>query len=142
LEEDNAMNRIAALSLAVSLFALACSSGSGGTLPDFDSGTEPGDSAASGDSAMQPGNDAGNPQDSATPPVDANTPPPGDSGGAGAFGATCTKNTDCASMLCEPFRMQSIMLCTKACTAATAATDCPNPPSAGTCTPKNYCRFN
>jgi hypothetical protein len=62
--------------------------------------------------------------------------------GAGQFGATCTKAADCMSGLCEPFRQQTIMLCTKSCTAATQATDCPNPPSAGTCTPKMYCRFN
>jgi hypothetical protein len=58
-----------------------------------------------------------------------------------AFGATCTQNSDCMSGMCELFRMHTIMLCTQPCTAATQATDCPNPPSAGTCTPNNWCRF-
>jgi hypothetical protein len=66
----------------------------------------------------------------------------GGSVGTAAFGATCTQNTDCASNMCEPFAQQTEHLCTKSCTVATQATDCPDPPSAGTCTPNLYCRFN
>jgi hypothetical protein len=150
------MNRIAAIGLvasfvsSIALGALGaslagCSGDSGTGMPgsDVDSGTPEEDSATpphadSGspppvDGATPPATDAGNTPDSAAPPA-------GD-GGSGAFGDTCTQNSDCQSMMCEPFRQQSIMLCTKACTTATQATDCPAP-SAGTCTPKGYCRFN
>ena len=61
--------------------------------------------------------------------------------GAAAFGATCTVNGDCQSLLCEQFAMGTVHRCTKACTAATQTTDCPAP-SAGTCTPNGYCKFN
>jgi hypothetical protein len=60
------------------------------------------------------------------------------------FGAPCTTdgaNGDCQSGLCKPFVMMTILRCTKPCTAATQATDCPVPPSAGTCTPNLYCKF-
>jgi hypothetical protein len=66
----------------------------------------------------------------------------GGDGGKKAFGETCVLPSDCESNLCEPFQQGNEMLCTKACTVATQATDCPAPPSAGTCTPKGYCRFN
>jgi hypothetical protein len=62
-------------------------------------------------------------------------------GGQRAFGDLCTLSSDCQSNLCAPFAMHTIMRCTKPCTTATQAADCP-PPSAGTCTPNNYCRFN
>src|SRR5262249_22284258 len=64
-------------------------------------------------------------------------------GGSGTkrFGEVCTGAADCESpLLCESFAMHTIMRCTKMCTVATQATDCPAP-SAGTCTPNNYCRF-
>jgi hypothetical protein len=61
--------------------------------------------------------------------------------GTGAFGAACTVDGDCQSNLCRSFQMMTIKRCTKACTPATAAADCPNPPSGGTCTNNNYCRF-
>ena len=60
--------------------------------------------------------------------------------GTAAFGASCTVNGDCQSLLCEPFVMGSVHRCTKPCTVATEATDCPAP-SAGTCTPNGYCKF-
>jgi hypothetical protein len=61
--------------------------------------------------------------------------------GIAAFGATCTVNGDCQSLLCEQFVMGTVHRCTKSCTVATQATDCPAP-SAGTCTPNGYCKFN
>jgi hypothetical protein len=60
--------------------------------------------------------------------------------GAAAFGATCTVNGDCQSLLCEQFVMGTVHRCSKACTVATQATDCPAP-SDGTCTPNGYCKF-
>ncbi|HZS39259.1 MAG TPA: hypothetical protein VFF06_20650 [Polyangia bacterium] len=59
-----------------------------------------------------------------------------------AFGATCVQNSDCQSNMCEQFRMHTVNFCTQPCTAATQTTDCPAPPSAGTCTPNLWCRFN
>jgi hypothetical protein len=61
--------------------------------------------------------------------------------GAKAFGDTCTVNGDCQSALCEQFAMGAVQRCTKSCTAATQATDCPAP-SDGTCTPNLYCKFD
>lgn len=62
------------------------------------------------------------------------------SGGDGGAGLCqpCTTGADCASGMCEPFRMMTVMLCTSSCMAAT---DCPAP-SAMSCTPKNYCKCN
>ena len=61
--------------------------------------------------------------------------------GTAAFGATCTVNGDCQSLLCEQFVMGTVHRCTKACTVATQATDCPAP-SDGTCTNNGYCKFS
>jgi hypothetical protein len=61
--------------------------------------------------------------------------------GTAAFGASCTVNGDCQSLLCEQFVMGTVHRCTKSCTVATEATDCPAP-SAGTCTANGYCKFN
>lgn len=64
----------------------------------------------------------------------------GQAPGAAAFGASCTVNGDCQSLLCEPFVMGTIHRCTKTCTVATQTTDCPAP-SDGTCTPNGYCKI-
>lgn len=61
--------------------------------------------------------------------------------GTAAFGASCTVNEDCQSLLCEPFVMGTVHRCTKTCTVATQATDCPAP-SDGTCTNNGYCKFS
>ncbi len=66
----------------------------------------------------------------------------GQTPGTAAFGATCTVNSDCQSLLCEQFVMGTVHRCTKTCTVATQATDCPAPPSAGTCTNNGYCKFS
>jgi hypothetical protein len=61
--------------------------------------------------------------------------------GTKVFGDTCTVNGDCQSLLCEQFVMGTVHRCTKSCTVATQTADCPAP-SAGTCTPNGYCKFN
>jgi hypothetical protein len=58
--------------------------------------------------------------------------------GLGAFGAACTQNSQCATGHCFIGGMMSF--CTMPCTAATAATDCPNPPTSGTCNMMGYCK--
>ncbi len=65
----------------------------------------------------------------------------GGGGGLGAFGASCTLSTDCASGLCEQFVQGTVHRCTKSCTVATQTTDCP-PPSDGTCNNNGYCKFD
>jgi hypothetical protein len=57
------------------------------------------------------------------------------------FGDTCATDCDCQSSMCRQFSMGATHRCTKPCTTATAATDCPMPPSTGMCTPNNYCKF-
>jgi hypothetical protein len=64
-----------------------------------------------------------------------------DMGAKKAFGDNCTADTDCESGICRGFQMMTVTKCTKACTAATAAQDCPNPPSTGTCNTDNICKF-
>ncbi len=61
--------------------------------------------------------------------------------GVKAFGDTCAVNGDCQSTLCEQFVMGTVHRCSKTCTVATQATDCPAP-SDGTCTPNGYCKFD
>ncbi|HXU71874.1 MAG TPA: hypothetical protein VN947_21215 [Polyangia bacterium] len=61
--------------------------------------------------------------------------------GTKAFGDACTVNGDCQSALCEQFVQGTVHRCSKPCTAATQATDCPAP-SDGTCTPNLYCKFD
>jgi hypothetical protein len=70
----------------------------------------------------------------------------GSSGGGGdmgllPFGADCTVGTQCASGLCNQFQMGAVHKCTKTCTVATQATDCPNPPSTGLCNGMGFCKF-
>ena len=69
---------------------------------------------------------------------------PGDGGAAAgtkAFGDACTVNGDCQSSMCEQFVMGTVHRCSKSCTAATQATDCPAPAD-GMCTPNLYCKFD
>jgi hypothetical protein len=54
------------------------------------------------------------------------------------FGAACAVDTDCATGHCFMGGMGSF--CTMPCTAATQATDCPVPPTSGTCNLKGYCK--
>jgi hypothetical protein len=56
------------------------------------------------------------------------------------FGDACTTDCDCDTSMCRMFQMGAVHLCTKPCTAATQATDCPAP-STGMCTPNLYCKF-
>ena len=56
------------------------------------------------------------------------------------FGDTCTTDCECDSSMCRQFQMGAVMKCTKPCTVATQATDCPTP-STGMCTNNGYCKF-
>jgi hypothetical protein len=76
-------------------------------------------------------------------PSGPNIPPVPDSGATSdaakqAFGANCTDNAQCESNVC--FKGGSRAFCSMRCTAASAATDCPNPPTAGTCNNQGYCK--
>jgi hypothetical protein len=69
-------------------------------------------------------------------------PAPADmAGGTKLFGEDCVADADCQSGMCRDFQMQTIKKCTKACTAATQANDCPIPPSSGTCNANLVCKF-
>jgi hypothetical protein len=62
-----------------------------------------------------------------------------DTGGGGkAFGVTCAANSECTSNMCFMGGMGSY--CSMHCTAATQATDCPNPPTSGMCNGMGYCK--
>lgn len=56
------------------------------------------------------------------------------------FGAQCTSDCECDTSMCRQFQMGATMKCTKPCTVATQATDCPAP-STGMCTNNGYCKF-
>ncbi len=62
----------------------------------------------------------------------------GDMAGLKPFGAPCTANTQCASDVCFIGGMMSF--CSYHCTQATAATDCPVPPTSGVCNNQGYCK--
>jgi hypothetical protein len=54
------------------------------------------------------------------------------------FGATCASDAQCASNVCFMGGMQSF--CSFHCTQATAAHDCPVPPTSGICNNQGYCK--
>lgn len=54
------------------------------------------------------------------------------------FGAVCTMNAQCASSVC--FVGGNRSFCSMRCTSATQATDCPVPPTSGTCNMQGYCK--
>lgn len=56
------------------------------------------------------------------------------------FGDTCTADCECGTSMCRQFQMGAVMKCTKPCTVATQATDCPTP-GTGMCTNNGYCKF-
>ena len=63
----------------------------------------------------------------------------GGSGDGGLpFGSVCASNADCESNLC--FIGGNRSFCSLHCTMATAATDCPVPPTSGTCNMQGYCK--
>jgi hypothetical protein len=62
----------------------------------------------------------------------------GADGGLAAFGAVCTTSAQCASTVC--FVGGNRSFCSLHCTAATQATDCPVPPTSGTCNMQGYCK--
>ena len=70
----------------------------------------------------------------------ASTDMAGAPAGTKAFGDLCTLNGDCQSNICGQFVMGTVHRCSKACTVATQATDCPAP-SDGTCNNNGYCKF-
>lgn len=134
------------------LFAFTLSSAGclGSFVPDPKPASGPADMAGAGTGSGTGGNGTGtgngsgdrngSSTDMATAPV-GSTDMAGATPGTAAFGATCTVNGDCQSLLCEQFVMGTIHRCTKPCTVATQATDCPAP-SDGTCTNNGYCKFS
>lgn len=60
--------------------------------------------------------------------------------GAKKFGDACTTDCECETSMCRQFQMGAVHLCTRPCTVATQATDCPAP-STMTCTNNGYCKF-
>ena len=73
----------------------------------------------------------------ASAPAEAGAEAGIDAGKAGLF-ASCTSDADCESGLCREYPSKGGLLCTKACTGATAATDCP-PPATG-CNNQGICK--
>ncbi len=62
----------------------------------------------------------------------------GDMAGLKPFGAPCTANAQCATNVCFMGGMMSF--CSMHCTQATAAQDCPVPPTTGVCNNQGYCK--
>jgi hypothetical protein len=119
---------------------MAGTTGTGGNGNGGSAGSGGGGSAGAGGSGGGGGESNGSSTDMAITHV-VSTDMAGQTAGTAAFGASCTVNSDCQSLLCEPFVMGTVHRCTKTCTVATEATDCPAP-SAGTCTNNGYCKFN
>jgi hypothetical protein len=76
----------------------------------------------------------------AQPALDAGTDGGGSDAGGGKqpFGGACSVDADCATGSC--FVGSAMSFCTMPCTAATQATDCPNPPTSGTCNMRGFCK--
>jgi hypothetical protein len=55
------------------------------------------------------------------------------------LGTPCMTGTQCQSGVCFVGMKQSF--CTLVCTAATAAQDCPVPPTTGLCNMQGFCKF-
>ncbi len=151
------MTRSLVLSLVVALGGAGCLGGytpgpSSGpqdspdlALPTGTGGNGSGGSAGSGGGGGSAGSGGGGSGGEGGGSTDMSTRMLGDLAGlptgTAAFGASCTVGSDCQSGLCEPFVQGTIHRCTKPCTVATQTTDCPSPPSAGTCTNNGYCKF-
>jgi hypothetical protein len=58
-------------------------------------------------------------------------------GGLKALCQVCTSNTECESGLCAPYMNGAVKLCSHACSAATASTDCPG---INACNGMNNCK--
>ena len=73
------------------------------------------------------------------PPMDDMANSDGGNGDGGLpFGQPCAANRECASNIC--FIGGNRTFCSLHCTMATAATDCPVPPTSGTCNMQGYCK--
>jgi hypothetical protein len=127
--------RNATLVLVAGAFAVsACSSSTDGgpATPGNDSGTGGGDATAMDDGST--GSDGGTVTDTGSstdsaPQMDSALKP---------FGATCAGNGECTSNVCFMGGMGSY--CSLHCTQATAATDCPVPPTSGQCNGMMFCK--
>jgi hypothetical protein len=126
-----------ALTFAFALLSAGCL---GTFIPDPKPASGPDDMGHSGTGTGGNGNGNGSSTDMATAPI-GSSDMAGATPGTAAFGATCTVNGDCQSLLCEQFVMGTVHRCSKPCTVATQATDCPAP-SDGTCTNNGYCKFS
>jgi hypothetical protein len=69
---------------------------------------------------------------------DASTEPDGSTSTLLADGAPCETDAQCSTGLCYPFNAKGPR-CSRSCTPATAATDCPSPPYEG-CNNRNVCK--
>ena len=127
-------------------FAFACAGCLSTLIPDPKPASGPPDMAGTGSGGNGTGDGTGNGNGS------GNMMGGGDGGGASAtdggapagakaFGDVCAVNGDCQSNLCGQFVMGTVLRCTKSCTVATQATDCPTP-SDGTCNNNGYCKFD
>ena len=72
------------------------------------------------------------------PTIDGGEDGGGGDGGLLPFGSPCANNSECESNLC--FIGGNRTFCSLHCTAATQATDCPVPPTSGTCNMQGYCK--
>jgi hypothetical protein len=59
-------------------------------------------------------------------------------GGLKPFGTPCASNDECESHVC--FIGGNRTFCSLHCTMATAATDCPMPPTSGACNMQGFCK--
>ena len=72
------------------------------------------------------------------PTQELDTADGGSDGGLLPFGQPCSANAQCESNVC--FVGGNRTFCSLHCTMATAATDCPVPPTSGTCNMQGYCK--
>jgi len=116
-------------------------SSSGGTSSGVSGSSSGGGSSSSGASGSSSGSGSGGSSSGGEDDAGASSSSGGGSGGgeaggAGAFGATCQQNSDCASNDCQVFQGKGGSFCTQPCQTAA---DCPNPPNLG-CNNMGQCK--
>jgi len=101
------------------------------------------DTSTSSGGTTDGGSEGGGGSDGASTPADSGSTPADSGGTTGdggkkAFGEDCNVDGDCETGACFAGNKQHF--CTFHCMAATAATDCPKPPTTGECNNQGYCR--
>lgn len=123
------------------LFGGCSSSSTSAPAGGGDSGTSADSGAAGGDTGTTSADTGTTSADTGAPPSDSgvtgDTGSAGGDGGGTPYGTTCTSNANCSGTYNSCQMIMQKLICTKSCTMAS---DCPSPPTSGTCNGMGYCK--